>query len=393
MPDLSDTAAPLEVSVVMPCLNEADTVAACVGKARQALVEAGIRGEVIVADNGSTDASPRLAGQAGAVVVPVPERGYGAALMAGIAAARGRFVIMGDADGSYDFGEVPRFVEKLREGYDLVQGCRLPSGGGRVMPGAMPRLHYWLGNPLFSMIARLWFGAPVRDIYCGLRGFRRDFQMGLGQRCTGMEFATEMVLRSALVEGRIAEMPITLHPDGRRTHPPHLKTLRDGWRTMRLLLLYSPRWMFLVPGLALVALGLLGYTVALPGVRVGRVVFDAHTLLFASLALIVGFQSLLFFLATKAYAISVGLLPADPHLRRFLEAAQLEKGLVLALAGCLLGTGLLLTAVNEWRLAGFGRLDYAHTMRWVIPGATLVAVGVQTFLSSFLVSLVAMPRR
>jgi glycosyltransferase involved in cell wall biosynthesis len=393
VPDLSDTAAPLEVSVVMPCLNEADTVAACVGKARQALVEAGIRGEVIVADNGSTDASPRLAGQAGAVVVPVPERGYGAALMAGIAAARGRFVIMGDADGSYDFGEVPRFVEKLREGYDLVQGCRLPSGGGRVMPGAMPRLHYWLGNPLFSMIARLWFGAPVRDIYCGLRGFRRDFQMGLGQRCTGMEFATEMVLRSALVEGRIAEMPITLHPDGRRTHPPHLKTLRDGWRTMRLLLLYSPRWMFLVPGLALVALGLLGYTVALPGVRVGRVVFDAHTLLFASLALIVGFQSLLFFLATKAYAISVGLLPADPHLRRFLEAAQLEKGLVLALAGCLLGTGLLLTAVNEWRLAGFGRLDYAHTMRWVIPGATLVAVGVQTFLSSFLVSLVAMPRR
>jgi hypothetical protein len=257
----------------------------------------------------------------------------------------------------------------------------------------MPFLHYWLGNPLFSMIARLWFGAPVRDIYCGLRGFRREFQERLAQRCTGMEFAIEMVLRSALAGGRIAELPITLHPDGRRAHQPHLKTFRDGWRTMRLLLLYSPRWMFLVPGLVLVALGVLGYAVALPGISVGGVVFDAHTLLFASLGLIVGFQSVLFFLVTKAYAISVGLLPDDPQLRRFLDAAQLEKGLLLALVGCVMGAGLLLDAVNQWRLAGFGRLDYAHTMRWVIPGATLVSLGAQTFLSSFMVSLVAMPRR
>jgi len=257
----------------------------------------------------------------------------------------------------------------------------------------MPVLHYWLGNPLFSLLARLWFGSPVRDIYCGLRGFRREFQQGLGQRCTGMEFATEMVLRAALSRARIAEVPVTLHPDGRRAHPPHLKTLRDGWRTLRLLLLYSPRWTFLAPGQALVALGLLGYAIALPGVHVGVVVFDVHTLLCASLALIVGFQSLLFYLATKAYAISVGLLPADPRFRRFLEAAQLERGLVLALAASLLGAGLLLAGVNDWRLAGFGRLDYAHTMRWVIPGTTLVAIGVQSLLSSFLVSLVAMPRR
>ena len=381
------------MTVVMPCLNEADTLGRCVAKARGALAEAGISGEVVVADNGSTDGSPRLAELAGALVVPVAERGYGAALMGGIAAARGRFVVMGDADDSYDFREVPRFVDKLREGYDLVQGCRLPSGGGRVMPGAMPFLHYWLGNPLFSSIARLWFGAPVRDVYCGLRGFRKDFQGGLAQRCMGMEFATEMVLKAALAGGRIAELPITLHPDGRRAHSPHLRTFRDGWRTLRLLLLFSPRWMFLVPGLALVVLGALGFAVALPGLRVGRITFDAHTLVFACLALIVGFQSVLFYVATKAFAIGEGLLPPDPRLRRLVDLVQLETGLLFATGSCLLGSALLLAAVNDWRLAGFGRLDYAHTMRWVSPGATLVAIGVQTALASFLVSLLAMQRR
>jgi glycosyltransferase involved in cell wall biosynthesis len=384
---------PVEVSVVMPCLNEADTVRSCVAKALRALEKAGITGEVIVADNGSTDGSPALAERAGARVVPVAEKGYGAALMGGIAAARGRYVIMGDADDSYDFLEIPRFVEKLREGHDLVQGCRLPSGGGRVLPGAMPFLHRWLGNPLFSAIARLFFGSPVRDVYCGLRGFRKEFQAGIGQRCTGMEFATEMVLKAALADGRIAEVPITLYPDGRTAHPAHLRTFRDGWRTLRLLLLYSPRWLFLVPGLVLVALGLLAFALALPGVRIGAARLDAHTLLFGSLGLIVGFQAVLFFLATKAFAIGEGLLPPDPRLRRFLDLAQLEKGLLVGLVGCLLGAALLLVAMNEWRLADFGPLDYARTMRIVIPGATLVALGVQFALSSFLVSLLAMQRR
>lgn len=377
----------------MPCLNEADTVATCVAKARRALDEAGIAGEILVADNGSTDGSAALAEAAGARVVPVAERGYGAALMGGIAAARGQYVIMGDADDSYDFLELPRLVAKLREGNDLVQGCRLPSGGGRVLPGAMPKLHYWLGNPLFSMLARSWFGSPVRDVYCGLRGFRREFQAGLGQRCTGMEFATEMVLKAALAGGAIAELPITLHPDGRRSHPPHLDTFRDGWRTLRLLLLYSPRSLFLLPGFLLLALGLIGYAFALPGVSIGRITFDAHTLLFASLALIVGMQSVLFFLVTKAYAISEGLLPPDPRLRSFIDLIQLEMGLLIGLLGVLFGALLLLVAVNDWRLAGFGRLDYAHTMRWVIPGATLVALGVQAAMSSFLISLLAMQRR
>jgi glycosyltransferase involved in cell wall biosynthesis len=389
----ASSARPLELSVVMPCLNEADTVATCVRKARGALEEAGVDGEVIVADNGSTDGSPGLAERAGARVVPVAEKGYGAALMGGIAAARGRFVIMGDADDSYDFLEVPRFLARLREGHDLVQGCRLPRGGGRVLPGAMPFLHYWLGNPLFSAIARSWFGSPVRDIYCGLRGFRREFQASLGQRCTGMEFATEMVLKAALAGGRIAEVPITLHPDGRRVHPSHLRTLRDGWRTLRLLLLYSPRWLFLVPGLALVALGLLAFALALPGVRIGPARLDAHTLLFGSLGLIVGFQSVLFFLATKAFAIGEGLLPRDPSLSRLLEMVHLEKGLVVGAVLVLAGAALLLAAVNEWRLAAFGPLDYGHTMRVVIPGATLVAVGVQVALASFLLSLLGMQRR
>jgi glycosyltransferase involved in cell wall biosynthesis len=383
----------VEVSIVMPCLNEADTVAACVTQARCSLEKAGLRGEVIVADNCSVDASRELAEGAGARVVLVRERGYGAALLGGIAAARGRFVVMADADGSYDLLEVPRFVERLREGFDLVQGCRLPTGGGRVRPGAMPLLHYWLGNPLFSFLARLWFGSPVRDVYCGLRGFRREFQLGLGQRCTGMEFAIEMVLRSALVGARIAEIPITLHPDGRRTRAPHLKTFRDGWRTLRLLLLYSPLWLFLVPGLVLIGLGLLGYALALLRVRIGGVAFDAHTLLVASLGLIVGLQALLFFLVTKAFGISEGLLAPDARLRRFLDLVQLEKGVALGLVACLAGTGLLLVAVNEWRLANFGRLDYAHTMREVIPGATLVALGVQAIMSSFVISLLAMQRR
>ena len=385
-------AADPEVSIVMPCLNEADTLATCIRKANAALDGAAIHGEIIVADNGSTDGSIEIATREGARVVPVTARGYGAALMGGIAAARGRFVIMGDADDSYDFGEVPKFVERLRQGFDLVQGCRLESGGGRVLPGAMPFLHRWLGNPMFSVLARNWFRAPIHDVYCGLRGFTRDFAKQLDQRCTGMEFATEMVIKASLTQARIAEVPITLHPDGRRAHAPHLKTFRDGWRTLRFFLLYCPRQLFLVPGVVLAVLGLLGYLIALPGARIGGVTFDAHTLLFASLAIITGYQSACFAIFAKTFAIAEGLLPADLRLERFRRVVTLERGLI---GGVFLGSlGLLLlgAAVNEWRMHAFGLLDYAQTMRLVIPGVTLSVLGFQTVLSCFFLSLLDLRR-
>src|SRR6266496_1451581 len=252
-------ASALEVSVVMPCLNEADTLEACIAKAQRALGEHRISGEIIVADNGSTDGSQAIATRMGARLVHVEAKGYGNALMGAIAAARGRFVIMGDADDSYDFLQLPRFVNKLREGFELVQGCRLPAGGGTVLPGAMPFLHRWWGNPMFSLFARWWFGAPVNDVYCGLRAFRKDFYQRLDQRCTGMEFATEMIIKSSLYHAKIAEMHIPLHPDGRKAHAPHLITFRDGWRTLRFFLMYSPRWLFLHPGILLIVLGILGY--------------------------------------------------------------------------------------------------------------------------------------
>jgi glycosyltransferase involved in cell wall biosynthesis len=383
----------IEVTVVMPCLNEADTLATCIRKARTAMENTGIVGEVLVADNGSSDDSVAIARSAGARVVLVTEKGYGAALMGGITAARGRFVIMGDADDSYDFGELPKFVERLRAGDQLVQGCRLASGGGRVLPGAMPPLHRWLGNPVFSRVARRWFRAPVHDIYCGLRGFTKALYQRLDQRCTGMEFATEMIIKASLAGARIGEVPITLHPDGRKSHPPHLKTFRDGWRTLRFFLMCSPRRLFLLPGLTLIVLGIAGYTVAMPGMTIGRMTFDAHTLLFASLAVICGSQSMFFSVIAKTFAISEGVLPHDPRVQRFSRLVTLERGLFLGVAAGFIGGLMMLAAFNEWRIRDFGRLDYAETMRMVVPGVTLAVLGYQTILGCFFMSLLTMRRR
>ncbi|MCD6340022.1 MAG: glycosyltransferase family 2 protein, partial [Verrucomicrobia bacterium] len=235
----------LELTVLIPCLNEAETVGLCVRKARESLERLGVSGEVLVADNGSEDDSARLAAAAGARVIHVPERGYGSALLAGIEAARSRFILMADADDSYDLENIEPFLAKLREGFDLVQGCRLPAGGGRVERGAMPFLHRWVGNPLFTRLARWWFGTPVHDTNCGMRAFRRDFIQRLELRCTGMEFANEMLIKAALHKGRVAEVPVVLRPDARQTRASHLRTFRDGWRTLRFYLLYSPRWLFL----------------------------------------------------------------------------------------------------------------------------------------------------
>lgn len=383
----------VELSIVMPCLNEADTLATCINKAKRALAEHGIDGEIVVADNGSTDDSREIATRLGARVVCVEEKGYGNALMAGIAAARGQYVIMGDADDSYDFLEVPKFVARLREGYDLVQGCRLPAGGGTVAPKAMPFLHRWLGNPMFSLMAQRWFRAPIHDVYCGLRGFTKAHYERLEQRCTGMEFATEMIIKSSLYGARIAEVPITLHRDGRKSHAPHLKTFRDGWRTLRFFLIYSPRWLFLIPGALLILLGFVGYAVAIPGLAIQGVKFDAHTLLFASVAILCGYQSILFALFSKTFAIGEGLMPEDPRIKRFVEVANLERGLVLGAGSLLVGIVLLLAAVNQWLASGLGDLNYSYTMRFVVPGATLTAIGFQTVLASFLLSILAMRRR
>jgi hypothetical protein len=300
---------------------------------------------------------------------------------------------MGDADDSYDFLHILPFIEKLREGFDLVQGCRLPSGGGKVQTGAMPFLHRWVGNPLFSRMTRWMFRAPIHDVNCGMRGFTKALYHRLDQRCTGMEFAVEMVVKATLFGAKIAEVPITLHPDGRKSHAPHLKTFRDGWRTLRFFLMYCPRWLFLVPGTLLILVGLIGYAVAMPGLTFRGVQFDVHTLLLASLAILCGYESILFALFTKTFAISEGLMPEDQRLSRFFELVDLERGLLIALAALLIGLALLLAAVYQWRLTGFGRLDYAYTMRFVVPGVTLTALGFQTVLSSFFISILGMSRR
>ncbi|OGV42673.1 MAG: dolichol-P-glucose synthetase [Lentisphaerae bacterium GWF2_57_35] len=383
----------VEVSIVMPCLNEADTLEICIRKARKALSAANVSHEIIVADNGSTDGSLEIAQRMGVKVVNVAERGYGAALHRGIADAKGYYVIMGDADDSYDYAEALKFVEKLREGFDLVQGCRLPRGGGTILSGAMPWSHRWIGNPMFTFLVHWWFKAPIHDVYCGLRGFTKEWVAKLNLRCIGMEYATEMIIKSRLRGARFAEVPITLHPDGRKAHAPHLKTMRDGWRTLRFFLTYSPKWLFFVPGLFLILVGLITYGVVYSGGQVGHVVFDAHTLLVGSLAIMCGYQIVLFAVFSKIFAVNEEILPKDPSLLQIFSFLTLERGIVCALLVILLGCGLLFGAANQWREAAFGPLDYARTMRWVIPGITFVALGVQSFFARFFISILNMPHR
>ncbi|HEY8174817.1 MAG TPA: glycosyltransferase family 2 protein [Gemmatimonadaceae bacterium] len=382
-----------EVSIVIPCLNEADTIAIVVGEARRALDAAAIAGEVVVADNGSTDTSRELASAAGARVVPVTSRGYGSALMGGIAESRGRFIIMGDADASYDFSAIPDFVAKLRAGNALVMGCRLPAGGGRVMPGAMPFLHRWWGNPMFSWMVQRWFRAPIHDVHCGLRGFTRELYDRLGLQCTGMEFASEMVIKSALFAVPIGEVPITLRPDQRRVGTAHLRTFRDGWRHLRFYLLYSPRWLFLLPGSLLFALGALGFALAMPAMRVRGAELDVNALLFSSLFIVLGYQSILFAVLTKAFAVAQGLLPSTPRVERFFAVFNLERGLLAGALITVVGIALLSLVLYGWWSQGFGPLDYRTTLRLTIPGVMFTSLGVQTILFSFFASILGLRRR
>jgi len=380
----------VEVSVVMPCLNEAETLETCIRKAQHALHEAQINGEVIVADNGSTDGSVEIAENLGARVARISAKGYGSALMGGIAAAAGKFVIMGDADDSYDFGDIPKFVTELRAGAQLVMGNRFRGG---IKPGAMPPLHRYFGNPALTHIGRLFFGSPVNDFYCGLRGFRKDAYQTLELRTTGMEFATEMVVKATLLKQRIAEVPTTLSPDG-RSRPPHLRTWRDGWRTLRFFLLYSPRWLFLYPGLSLMCVGAaLGLWLLFAPRTIGSVTFDVHTLLYCAAMVLLGFQAVAFAVFTKLFAITEGLLPPDPALDRAFRYVNLEVGLGVGSLLILAGVATSVFAVRMWGARHFGQLDYPHTMRIVIPAALLLILGVQTIFSSFFLSVLGLRRR
>lgn len=374
----------MELTIVMPCLNEAETVATCVRKAMGFLAESGIDGEVVVADNGSTDGSQRLARDAGARVVAIRDKGYGNALMGGIAAARGTYVIMGDADDSYDFTSLMPFVTELRKGYDLVMGNRFKGG---IEPGAMPKLHKYLGNPVLSFIGRLFFPSAIGDFHCGLRGFSKEAALALGLQATGMEFASEMVVKATLWGQRITEVPTTLKKDG-RSRPPHLRSWRDGWRHLRFLLLFSPRWLFFMPGLVLLLLGLIAGAIIEAGpVSIGSVTFDVGTLVAASAAVVIGFQGVLFWLFTRVYAGAEGFLPNEPGVQRLLGRLSLERGLLLGLAIGLAGLGGLIFSIINWGGSGFHNLNYEHALRSMIPSATALIVSCQLILGTFYLSI------
>ena len=377
------------LSVVMPCLNEARTVVACVAKAQAYFRRAGIAGEVVVADNGSSDGSPELAIAAGARIVRVAERGYGAAIAGGIRAARGRWVVMGDADDSYDFEHLEGFVERLRDGAQLVMGNRFTGG---IAPGAMPRLHRWFGNPVLSFIGRVLFPTDIGDFHCGLRAFERDAILSLGLTSPGMEFASEMVMRASLGGLRIDEVPTTLSRDG-RDRPPHLRSWRDGWRHLRLLLMFSPRWLLLYPGLALLLSGSVASAVLTAGpVRIGGVGLDIHTLLYAATASVLGLQLSVLAVITKAVGVAAGHLPRGPGYHAMMRYFTLERGLLAGLSLIGIGLGAGLWSVLEWAQAGLAGLDPTHTMRTAIPAATLLLAGAECLAASFVLGFVNQPR-
>ena len=381
----------VELSVVMPCLNEAETLATCIQKALSAMQKHNISGEVLVADNGSTDGSQAIATAAGARVVVVNQKGYGSALMGGIVAARGKYVIMGDADDSYDFTDINTFLVKLREGYEFVMGNRFQGG---IKPGAMPKLHYYFGNPVLTGIGRLFFHSSCGDFQCGLRGFSKDAITRLDLRTTGMEFASEMVVKATLYKLRIAEVPTTLSPDG-RSRPPHMRSWRDGWRNLRFLLMYSPRWLFLYPGLLLMLVGFSLGLWLLPGPRAMApgVTLDVHTMLYAAAAVFIGFQAVAFSAFTKVFAITAGLRPADASINRLFRVFTLERGLAIGALLVLIGLLGSVYAVGQWGAHSFGDLDFQKEFRIVIPSVLFLVLGCQTILCSFFLSVLGLTRR
>ena len=382
--------AALELTIIMPCLNEAETLAACIDKATAYLKRSGIAGEVLIADNGSTDGSKAIALAHGARLVEVPLKGYGAALMGGIDSALGRYIIIGDSDGSYDFSALDPFVAKLRQGFELVMGNRFKGG---IAAGAMPPLHRYLGNPALTGLGKLFFNSPLGDFHCGLRGFNSDAIRRLNLKTTGMEFASEMIVKATLYRLRIAEVQTTLSPDG-RSRPPHLRSWRDGWRHLRFMLIFSPRWLFLYPGLLLMALGLLVMVWLMPGQRVvGGVGLDIHTLLYAAAAVIIGLQAVFFAVFSKLFAIGIKLFPADRKIRWLMDQWTLERGLLIGLILVLLGIFGSVDAVMGWSHEHFGALSPSATMRIVIPAITGLITGLQIILGSFFISMLRLAHK
>src|SRR5277367_7127796 len=380
----------LLVTILMPCLNEAETLAYCVRQAVAALRDNNIAGEVVVADNGSTDGSQQIATDEGARVVPVPVRGYGAALMAGIEAAHGKYILMADADASYDFGQLPRFLTKLEEGNDLVMGNRF---SGEIKPGAMPPLHRYLGNPVLSAIGRIFFKIPARDFHCGIRAFRRDAMLDLNLRTTGMEFASEMVVKSSLAGLRLAEVPTTLSPDG-RTRAPHLRSWRDGWRHLRFLLLFSPRWLFLIPGVVTFFIGVFLSLWLIPGPQtVGRWTFDVDTLTYSLGLVLIGAHISVFAVSARVFGTQEGFLPPNPKWERIYKYINLEVGVAVGCVLLLIGATILGYAVHVWSDAGFGNLSPQRMLRLTLPSATCFMLGVEAIFGSFFLSLLGMNRR
>ncbi|WP_336631591.1 MULTISPECIES: glycosyltransferase family 2 protein [unclassified Microbacterium] len=375
----------------MPCLNEAETLATCIDKAQGYLRSAGVDGEVLIADNGSTDGSQQIARDHGARVADIPVKGYGAALIGGMEAARGRYVIMGDADDSYDFTTLDPFVERLRAGDELVMGNRFRGG---IEPGAMPPLHKYLGNPVLTWVGRVLFRSPIKDFHCGLRGYNRQSMLDLELKTTGMEFASEMVVKSTLAGLRVSEVPTTLSKDG-RSRPPHLRSWRDGWRHLRFLLIFSPRWLFLVPGLAALLIGVLGSLLLLFGpTRIGGVGFDVASQMYLAGLAIVGYQGVLFGILTKLYAEREGFrLPRSRSFSWFAERASLESFSLIGAASFLIGLIVFIVQIVAWGQTGFGALDPQATIRVAIPGALLMVLGAQTIMTGMFIGILTIPTR
>ncbi len=377
----------------MPCLNEAETLADCITAAQHGLLNAGVEGEILIADNGSTDGSRDIARQSGARVVDVLEKGYGNALQAGMEAAHGRFIIMGDSDLSYDFAEIKPFIEKLRNGADLVMGCRMPAGGGKIISGAMPWKHRWIGNPALTFIGRLLFRCPAHDFHCGLRALSKEAFYKMDLRTTGMEFASEMVIKAALRGLRIEEVPITLHKDG-RSRPPHLRSWRDGWRHLRFMLLFSPRWLFLYPGAVFFVLGgILFLRLLLAPLQVGFIRFDINSLDLFGLMLQFGYQMILLACFVRIFSYTRGFLPENHMLSRLFEYFTLEKGLVVSLLLALTGIGIVSITLQEWISGGFGELNPLTNTRFVIAGRTFILLGLQTLLFSLVFSYLGLDEK